>query len=33
MQSVAGMFATNMAGKEVVSRPKSSGKADSVSLR
>ena len=33
MQSVAGIFATNMAGNEGVSRPKSSGMADSVSLR
>ena len=33
MQSVAGMFATNIAGKEGVSRPESSGMAKSVSLR
>lgn len=32
-QSLVGMFATNMAGKEGVSRPESSGMAKSVSLK
>lgn len=32
-QSLVGMFATNMSGKEGVSRPESSGMAKSVSLR
>lgn len=32
-QSLVGMFATNMAGKEGVSRPESPGMAKSVSLK